>query len=567
MKTFLRTHRAMSAIIVLAALILLPGHPAALGEDTYASLSKNIDVFGNVYKKIVSDYVRDVDPTVTMNAGIHAMLGQLDPHSQLFEAHRLDDLKQKTTGKYGGLGITIYPSVIDRIPTVLSPIEGTPAELVGLRPGDRIVKIEGEPTLGMSMDEILVRLRGEPGSAVTISIGREGETAIVDYMIIRGEIDIKSVTYAELIEDGIGYVRLVRFSEATTQELANALAALIGRGMTHLILDVRGNPGGLLSQAVAVADLFLPRGQPIVAIRGRESNGVQQLVAQKSPSFGDGPMIVLTDEGSASASEIVAGAVQDADRGLIVGQTTFGKGSVQTVFPVGDQIALKLTTAYYHTPSGRNIHRMEERADERDELALAQPDTASEETAHEFHTARGRIVYGGGGVAPDVEVAPPRQTRLVRELLRTRMFFSFAVAFGAQHPQLEEAEINDTLIGEFRAFLADSTHGFDYKGEGENHVEALERLAEENQYGSDVHNRIASLREALRGAFDAEFRQSLPAIKMNLRTWLAFRDGGDKARTVARFPEDAQLQEALRIMRDPHHYAEAMTIGPSIATP
>ena len=294
-----------------------------------------------------------------MRAAIEGMLRQLDAYSQYFDEEGLRQLRQDTTGRFAGLGITV--GIMEQTPVVIAPIEGTPADRAGLLPGDLIVAIEGRATYGRSLEEVVTELRGEPGSSVRITIRRRGEIANWDVVIVREMIRIRSVAVSEEILPGIGFIsmRQTRFSEETSAEMEAALEQLFARGVKGLILDLRGNPGGLLSQATEVADLFLPKGAPIVSVRERAGRRQETKHSERRPPAAKVPLVILIDGGSASAAEIVAGAVQDNDRGLVVGTTSFGKGSVQTIFDLSDhaRAALKLTTALYFTPSGRSIHR------------------------------------------------------------------------------------------------------------------------------------------------------------------------------------------------------------------
>ena len=375
----------------------------------------------------------------------------LDPFSQYMDLADYADLKTMTQGHFGGLGIVI--SVRDEFPTVISPIEGTPAYSQGIQSGDVIIRIAGASTRGWSNEEAVQKLRGPEGTDVTITIARAGE-AEREFTIRREEIHVKSVPYAFEVAPGVGYIRVSTFAESTGEEVRAAIDRLEKAGAHSLVLDLRDNPGGLLSQAVDVTEAFVPRGSLVVYTKGRAAGSESKVFAEGANPHTEQPLVVLSNGGSASASEIVAGALQDLDRGLVVGTTSFGKGSVQSLVELHDRgTALKLTTAKYYTPSGRSIHRdtwnkstrdLERAADEGalDELSDpdapggAHGDSAAADSAARptFKTRAGRIVYGGGGITPDAVVRADTLQALSREVERRGLFFKHAVRWAAANP-------------------------------------------------------------------------------------------------------------------------------------
>jgi carboxyl-terminal processing protease len=340
--------------IVAATLVLLiltggVQHGTTAIEDTYEKLK----VFTEILSLIQANYVDDVNSKELMYGAVKGMLETLDPHSSFMPPEAFREMQIETQGTFGGLGIEI--TVKDRLLTVVAPIEGTPADKAGLQPGDRIVKIEGQITKDLTLMDAVRRLRGPKGSKVTISILREGRPEPFDVTLVREVIEVHSVRQKDL-GDGIYYVRIASFQERTTKDLERALDQAKKIGSTALILDLRNDPGGLLNQAVAVSDMFLDKGQLIVYTRGRIKDQDLRFTAEQAGGFPKWPMVVLVNGGSASASEIVAGALQDWKRAVILGTKTFGKGSVQTVIPLSDGSGLRLTTAKYFTPKGRSIH-------------------------------------------------------------------------------------------------------------------------------------------------------------------------------------------------------------------
>jgi len=318
-------------------------------EDLYGQ----VELFSEALSIVRSDYVDEVESKKILYGAMRGMLAGLDDYSQFMDTEEYKDIRDETKGEFGGVGIEI--STRDRILTVIAPIAGSPAAQKGVQAQDRIVKIDGESTRDITLNQAVNKLRGKPGSSVTLTLWRENEDRVIDVVIVRAIIKIESIKKAELIEDKIGYIRLVEFQENTPNDLETALKDLTKQGMDSLILDLRDNPGGLLDVSVNVAEKFLPNDTLIVSTRSRLKEQNAEFKSKNQNSYSDFPLVVLVNKGSASASEIVAGALQDNKRGVLVGTTTFGKGSVQTIIPLRDGSALRLTTASYYTPSGRSI--------------------------------------------------------------------------------------------------------------------------------------------------------------------------------------------------------------------
>lgn len=419
------------------------------------SVTQQVEIFNAAFNRVMRFYVTAPDPQKLIHGAIKGMVGTLDPHSQFMDAPAMRDLKTSTKGSFGGIGIQI--GIRDEWLTVIAPMVGTPAARLGLLAGDRISKIEGKSTKGISTEDAVGKLRGEPGTEVSITIEREDVPEPMDFTITRAIIEIPSITYHGMLEAGTGYIWLTNFSEKSGPDLGRAIRELETQGMKRLVLDLRNNPGGLLQEAVEVSSYFLNKGSLVVFTKGRLAEDTDRdYKVSSSPSFGPkrGPMVVLINQGSASASEIVAGSLQDWDRALILGQTSFGKGSVQTVWPLGDSIAIKLTTAKYYTPSGRCIHR-DNSAWQSGELdSLADDSTAAKET---FTTLGGlkRTVYGSGGIAPDLKVDVPRLNRVQTDLERRSLFFKFAVRYAKDNRETPaDFTVDRAMLDGFREFLA-----------------------------------------------------------------------------------------------------------------
>lgn len=429
MKFFLRI---LLLLVVLTPMVGLTDSPAQSDKRKSPSRAQshyeNLELFGAVYEHLMRNYVDELDPEEVIQSAIDAMLEELDTHSQLLTEEIYDDLMTSTQGQFGGLGIQIV--VRDGYPTVVSPIDGTPASRLGIRGGDQIVEIEGESTEGWKSSEAVKHLRGPKGSKVNIGIKRPGREKVLPFTITRDIIKVESVPYAFMLdqESGVGYVRISNFARTTRSELDQKIAELEKQGMKSMIIDLRFNPGGLLSAATDVSELFLEQGDLVVYTQGRlaQQNMDYYASGRSGRKWQKRPLVVLVNGSSASASEILAGAIQDHDVGVVAGQNTFGKGSVQTVFELGPTKALKLTTARYYTPSGRSIHR-----DRTREGALVEDEEDLEETAAEaeveeiYVTDGGRRVYGGGGIRPDLDIEPTLLTDFAVALERDAIFFHF----------------------------------------------------------------------------------------------------------------------------------------------
>jgi carboxyl-terminal processing protease len=469
-------------IVVIAGLAVDVSR--AENDNFYADVMR----LERVYNKIHQNYVESIDSKKLVDNAIDGMMAILDPHSTYFEKKQYDELLIQTEGKFGGLGIQI--SIRDKVLTVMTPIPGTPAERAGIQSGDQILKISGKSTEGITIDAAVGKLRGEPGTDVSITIRRRGEPKDLDYTITREIIHIKSVPYYGVFGDGIGYVALKQFSEEAGSETEKALRELLKRNIKGIIFDLRYNPGGLLPQAIEVSEKFLPKKSLVVYTRGRVQGQNKEYYVSASPILPpEIPVVVLVNNGSASASEIVSGAIQDWDRGVIVGDTTFGKGSVQSILPVDEDHHLKLTTAFYYTPSGRCINKPENgirglrktddednesgdtaAAGKKDTSPAATKDTAkavkeggvkgdgSQKDTTNYKTNKGRIVHGGGGIIPDTIVEQKYPELVIRALFLKDAFFSFAnieyLKLKAKKIKIDNSfTVNDAVSKDFYHFL------------------------------------------------------------------------------------------------------------------
>lgn len=428
----------------------------SLAGSSDRDVQDSLRQFSEIYSLVEQNYAEPVNPDKAIyNGAIPGMLHVLDPHSNFFDPKSYSALREEQSGKYYGVGMQIAPRNNKII--VIAPFVGTPAYRAGLRPGDVILAVDSKPTDNMSVSDVADLLKGPKGTNVRITILREGAEKPLDFNVTRDEIPRNSVDLKFFIKPGIGYMHITAFNETTEQEVEDALQQF--GDLKGLVLDLRGNPGGLLNEGVGVADKFLKKGQVIVSHRGRSS---PERVYRAAHGNGgrDYPLVVLVNRGTASAAEIVSGAIQDHDRGLIVGEVTFGKGLVQTVYPLSENTGLALTTAKYYTPSGRLIQRDYNGVSLYDYYyARAEEDNPNTNAntsapAHEVKlTDSGRTMYGGGGITPDVKVAPFKGSRFEDSLLVKYAFFNFARHYLNGRHIDKNFEVTDSVLQDFRKFL------------------------------------------------------------------------------------------------------------------
>jgi carboxyl-terminal processing protease len=450
-----------SLFLVLFVLLLCGFIGAVFGQRTSAvegssdgEIRDNLREFTEVYDLVEKNYAEPVNADKAIyNGAIPGMLRVLDPHSNFFDPKQYALLREDQRGKYYGVGMSVGPRNNKVI--VIAPFVGTPAYKAGIRPGDVIAAVDGKPTDNMSTSDVADLLKGAKGTTVHITIIREGSEKPLEFTVVRDEIPRYSVDLAFEIRPGIGYMHVNGFTETTEHEVAQALDNFQSQGdLKGLILDLRQNPGGLLSEGVGVADKFLHKGQVIVSHHGR--NSPEKIYRAAHGNSGkDYPLVVLVNRGTASAAEIVSGAIQDHDRGLVVGETTFGKGLVQTVYPLSENTGLALTTAKYYTPSGRLIQREYTGVSLYDYYYNHDDQQASNVGKEVKLTDSGRTVYGGGGITPDVKIPTPKTSRFQDELLQHYAFFNFSKHYLINRHITKDFQVNDAVLQDFRTFLTD----------------------------------------------------------------------------------------------------------------
>ncbi len=537
--------------------LLIGGLVYALTDSLYA----NLEEFGQVAAVVSSNYMEDVDSKDLIKAGITGMLDALDPYSEYLDPKQHSALLEDTHGQFEGLGIEI--AIKDGWLTVISPLEDTPAERMGIQAGDRIVKIEGTSTEGIAVEEAVAKLRGKKGTVVNVTVEREGIKEPMEYAIERDVISIRAVPYYGITQEGIGYVRLNRFSDIAADELKEAVSELQRKDIKGLILDVRGNPGGLLSQAVAVASVFLEPDRLVVETKGKVKSQSKKFYSLGRPLFPDLPLAVLVDEGSASGSEIVAGAVQDWDRGVVIGDTTFGKGLVQNVIELGDGAGLKLTTAKYLMPSGRSIQRPE---DLKNPMKLTDRDSDEQsgisdtsQKQERFFTKGGRVVYGAGGIVPDIIVPYDQLSPLEYNLLAKLSFFDFAIHYTATHPSLpRDFEVDDAMLSEFKRFL--KTEDFTYQTSSEVELKKLKEAVTEEKRSEVIIRQIEELQKLLKAEKQDDFGRSQEYIKSEIKENILVKLYGRSAKYEGVwFKSHPQIQKAMQILSDPEQYQRLLS--------
>lgn len=444
-----------SFFLVLAVLLACGVLGAVFGQapgqnpQGDSQISNSLRSFTDAYNIVEQNYAEPVNPDKAIYDGaIPGMLRVLDPHSTFFDPKAYAMLKESQSGKYYGIGMTIGPR--NNHIVVIAPFAGTPAYKAGIRPGDVIVAVNGKPTDNMSTEEVAELVRGPRGTSVTLTILREGEPKPLQFAVERAEIPHYSVDLHFLLRPGIGYLHVASFDETTVEEVQNALGQF--GSLQGLVLDLRQDPGGLLNSAVGVADKFLPKGAVVVSQAGRASPE-KVYHATRGEDGKPYPIVVLVDRGTASGAEIVAGAIQDHDRGLIAGENTFGKGLVQTVFPLSEDTGLALTTAKYYTPSGRLIQRNYSGVSLYD--YYFERNSSSNTSGREVkYTDSGRPVYGGDGISPDVKIPPPKNNSFQDTILVHYAFFNFAQDYLQHHHVTKTFQVTDQVLQDFRNFLS-----------------------------------------------------------------------------------------------------------------
>jgi len=527
------------------------------GDNRNFLTSKYLDVFHAVFRELDLMYVDTIDIPGTLEAGISAMLSRLDPYTVYYPEDDEEDLKMMLTGKYAGVGAIIrYHKRYDRV-VVVEPYEGMPALDAGLRAGDILLSIDGDDLKGLSVDKVSERLRGEAGTTLTVRAKREGVTdSILEVKLTRANIALPSVPYYTMLSDSIGYIILNSFTENCAREVRLALVELKDRGAKRLVFDLRGNGGGSLSEAVDITGLFVPKGTVVVTTRGKIAQATQSFRTRREPLDATMPLVVLVDGQSASASEIVAGAIQDLDRGVIMGRRTYGKGLVQTVRDLPYNSSLKLTTGKYYTPSGRCVQAIDYARRAEDGSVERIPDSLTTE----YRTVAGRSVRDGGGITPDVPLQPDSLPNILFYLANSDVLFDFATDYTRLHPTMPpvaEFVVTDSLYTAFLAAVKASD--FTYDRQSERALATLKELARFEGYAESASAEFAALEKKLTHDIDHDFRYFEPRIKELLADELVSRYYYQRGTIEQALKTDSTVIRAYRLLADEPAYRAVLS--------
>ena len=534
--------------IIAISSILIIGLVSFKGGEAYFEISKNLDLFASVFREINTYYVDDIDAGKLTKKAIDEMLNQLDPYTNYISEAEAEDFRVQMTGQYGGVGAMI--GVKGDYVMITDPYEGYPAQKEGLMAGDLIVEIEGKSTKGKNSGDVSKMLKGQPGTKVKIMIRRDGKD--LEKNLTREEIKMKNVPYYGMINNETGYIKLAQFTNDAGKEVADALEALKkNSGIKNVILDVRGNPGGLLHEAINIVNVFTPIGQEVVSTKGKVSEWDKTYRTLNQPVDLELPMVVLTSRGSASASEIVSGALQDLDRAVVVGQKTFGKGLVQSTRPLNYNAQVKITTAKYYVPSGRCIQALDYSHRNEDGSVGNMPDSLK----RAFKTKNGRKVYDGGGVDPDIAVPTKNYSQIAQSLMSKLLIFDFATQYRYKNASIAAAKdfkISEADFEDFKKFITDKDYG--YTTSTEKSLDEFKKKAEEEKYFDAVKLQYESMKKELQHDKKADIEKNKEEIKLLLEEEIAKRYYFQKAHYETAFDHDEDILEALKVLADKNKY-------------
>ncbi|MGD1846401.1 MAG: S41 family peptidase [Salibacteraceae bacterium] len=517
----------------------------SFAED-YFGISKNLEIFIDVYENLNKYYVDDTNPGELMKTGIDAMLGSLDPYTNFYPESDIEDYRFLTTGQYGGIG-SLIRRYEDHI-VIAEPYEGFPAQKAGLQAGDLILAVDGKSTEGKTTQEMSKVLKGQPGTSLLLKVKRVSDGSVAEIELVRQEIKMNDVPYFGMLDEKTGYIKLNAFTETASREVKEAFQNLKDEHQVQkLVLDLRGNGGGLLREAVSIVNLFVSRGETVVETRGRSKNWEGEHTTLNAPMDTKIPLVVLIDEGSASASEIVSGALQDLDRAVVVGQESFGKGLVQLTHNLGYNAKLKITVAKYYIPSGRCIQRLDYSKRDASGKVIEVPDSL----ITEFTTRNGRKVYDGAGINPDREVPVPEASNILISLVTNNLIFEYANEFQRKHNELPAAKtyrVSNEEYDTFKQFLEGKE--YNYVTSSEKSLESFEKVAKAEKYFDEVKTEF----EALKGQIEAQKADDLDTYREEitelLENEIVSRYYYQSGRVEASLSRDPDVAEALKVIND-----------------
>lgn len=518
-------------------------------DDNYFEITRNLDIFGTLFKELNANYVDEVDPEELVVEGINAMLTSLDPYTDFIPETELESYRTSTTGEYGGIGAIVGKK--NGVSTVIMPYAGFPAHKSGLQIGDHITAIDGVDISDKPTSEVSSMLKGKPNTTLTLSVQRYGEKEPFQVTIERDKIIINNVTYAGMYDEEIGFIRLSEFTTNAGKEVTEALNNLKESGARKIILDLRGNPGGLLSEAVNVANVFIPKGMEIVSTKGKSSAVGQVYKALRNATDQEIPLVVLISNGTASAAEIVSGSIQDYDRGVLIGKKTFGKGLVQGTRQLPYDAQLKLTTAKYYIPSGRCIQAIDYSHRNPDGSVGKIPDSLKVA----FKTRGGRTVYDGGGIDPDIPVKIEYYSNLLLNIVNQNILFDYATKYRYEHPEIVEAkkfEISDEVYADFLEWSKGKD--LDFSSEMDKAIKALEKISKNEKYYDGLKAQIEQLKDRLDKVRVSYLEDYKDEVKTLLKEEIVSRYFLHTGVVEASMTHDPAVLEAVDVLKDEEKY-------------
>jgi carboxyl-terminal processing protease len=545
--------RSTRIIIVLSLLLIVGTSTGFLvtQETRDFRIAKNLDIFFSLFRELNTFYVDEIDPDKLIKAGIDNMLKTLDPYTVYFPESEADEFAIMTTGKYGGIGSMVRSN--GEYAVITEVYKGFPADKAGIKPGDILKNVDGTSLKGMTTETVSEKLKGNPGTDINVTIERNGKD--IDYPLKREKIVMPPVPYYGMIDSKTGYIRFTNFTQNSYEDVKTALTSLKNENAQQIILDLRGNPGGLLTEAVEIVNLFVDQGSEVVSTKGKVKQFDEDFKTTKQPVDDKIPVAIIINRGSASASEIVAGAMQDLDRGVIIGQRSYGKGLVQITRPLSYNTQLKVTTAKYYIPSGRCIQARDFSHPNEDGSVGIIPDSL----ISEFKTKNGRIVKDGGGITPDIEILPEPLSQISSELFLRNYIFDFATQYYWAHPDIkspDQFKFTDKDYDDFNAFLV--KRNFSYKTNTEESLNELIANAKKEKY-YDVHKDLfIDLEKDVTHNLDQDlkmFRKEITDLIEDEIVSRYFYDSGAIAWTI---PKDEQVLKARDILNDKTEYSSIL---------
>lgn len=546
------------AWVLILGLGVANAAPAGKSDRRDFEVSRNLDIFNSLFKELNLFYVDTINAEKAIGDGVNAMLSRLDPYTEYIPEKDKDDFFVSTTGEYAGIGSIIVER--DNAVYISEPYEGMPAQLAGLRPGDKIVMIDNDSVKGWKSSAVSERLKGPANTKLRVTVERPGVDGTLSFDITRKKVHMPAVPYYDVVCDSVGYIYLNSFTDSAADEVKRALQDLKRRGVTSLVLDLRGNGGGILEQAVQIVNLFVPKGVEVLSTRGRNKQMDKIYKTTQEPVDEHIPLAVLIDGGTASSSEIVAGSLQDLDRAVIIGSRSFGKGLVQSTRPLPYNGILKVTIARYYIPSGRLIQAIDYSHRNPDGSVARIPDSLT----HEFKTAHGRIVRDGGGIKPDIETSIERRGNISYYLMRDFYFFDYANRYAAQHDTIAPAKefvLPDSVYNDFKAFV--KSKNFKYDKQSERILADLKEVAKfEGYFDENTQKQFEALEASLNHDLDRDLETFRDEIRQLLSIEIVKRYYYQKGEVIESIKNDKDLTEACAVLNDNARYSQILNLSP-----